>query len=334
MKKNIFLILVTTLFILILLYFYDEKEYIQNEHYIKDNTYIEYPYFNNLEIDTYINNYLKNKITNNNNVFIDYDYEINNHIVSLNIYTYKEYNNKINYSNKLIEIDYTTSKIINNSNIIEKKTSNEYTPYNSKRTKNNKIIALTFDDGPNHNTSKIIDLLNKYNVKATFFLVGKNITDKEEIIKKMYNSNMEIGNHTYSHKLLTRLDSNKVLDEINKTDNIIYSNINTYPTLIRPSYGSSNKKIRKLLDRPIIYWNIDTLDWKYHNSKSISNRVLNKVQDGDIILMHDIYTATYNSLKILIPELINNGYTITTVTDLFNKKKIPLNKGKIYRYAR
>ena len=92
--------------------------------------------------------------------------------------------------------------------------------------------------------------------------------------------------------------------------------------------------IRSIVDTPIIIWDIDTLDWKYHNSRRISSRVINKVKDGDIVLMHDIYSATANALEIIIPSLKSKGYTFVTVSDLFYYKNIPLEKGKVYGFAR
>ena len=88
-----------------------------------------------------------------------------------------------------------------------------------------------------------------------------------------------------------------------------------------------------MIDRPIIIWDIDTLDWKYHNSKRISNNILKKVKDGDIVLMHDIYSATANSLEITIPKLLDEGYSLVTVSELFYYKDIELSQGKVYGNA-
>ena len=127
---------------------------------------------------------------------------------------------------------------------------------------------------------------------------------------------MEIGNHMYSHKIATRLKQNQLKEEISKTDKLIYDIIKKYPTLIRPSYGIYNNKIKKNIDRPIILWNIDTLDWKYHDSKRIANRVFKNLNNKNIILMHDIYNATANSLEIIIPKLLENNCTFVTVSEL------------------
>ena len=205
---------------------------------------------------------------------------------------------------------------------------------NKKINNSDKLIALTFDDGPNYNTGKVLDVLAKYNVKATFFVLGSKAKDNKKILKREYDSGMEIGNHTFNHLLLTKYKENVIKDEIDKTSSVIFEVTGRYPKLLRPSYGVYNNIVKKIGNMPIIIWDIDTLDWKYHNSKRIASRVINKVKDGDIILMHDIYSATANSLNIIIPELQNRGYTFVTIPELFYYKEITLEKGMVYGYAR
>ena len=192
------------------------------------------------------------------------------------------------------------------------------------------MIALTFDDGPNHNTSRVLDILEKYNVKGTFFILGCNVDGNEKIIERMHSLGMELGNHMYSHKLLTRLEDEVIIGELKKVDDLVFDIIGEYPTLIRPSYGTFNKRIKGLMDRSIIIWNVDTLDWKYHNSERIAQRVLKDVDDGDIILMHDIYRATANSLEIVIPKLLEDGYQLVTVSELLYYKGVEMKKGEVY----
>ena len=332
MKKYLFLILTTSLTILLLLYFYDEKEKVLNKEYQNINTHIEYPYFNNTLIDNYINNYLSNIITNTNyeeNLFIDYDYYEENEVINLSMYTYKEQGKIVNNNTINFKIDINTNKITTTTT---KKKSNIYYDFYKQKLidKTKPMIALTFDDGPNYNTSKVLDILEKYNVKATFFILGTNIKGNEDIIERMDKLGMEIGNHMYSHKLVTRLKEDQLKGEITKVDTLISDITGKYPTLIRPSYGTYNKKIKKAVDRPIIIWNVDTLDWKSHNSKKISNRLLKNTKNGNIILMHDIYSATANSLEITIPKLLEMGYQLVTVSDLFYYNDKNLTKGSVY----
>ena len=248
------------------------------------------------------------------------------------LYIYQEKENVILKDFRQIDIDITEGVILNNSRVVD--TGIMYDVYNQSIIDiDSPMIALTFDDGPNHNTSRILDILEKYSVKATFFILGANIDGNEKIIKRMNDLGMEIGNHMYSHKLLTRLDNAEILDEVKRVDTLIFDITNEYPTLIRPSYGTFNKRIKEVIDRPIIIWNVDTLDWKYHNSKGIANRVLKSVSDGDIILMHDIYRATANSLEIIIPKLLDDGYQLLTVSELLYYKGINMIDGNVYSNA-
>ena len=330
MKKYLFIVLASSLFIFILIYFYDKREIVLNKEYMDNNVYIEYPFFNNHTIDSYINNYLYNIIYNysSDNLFVDYDYDIDGSIIDLSIYSYKSVSNIIKKTSDSFVIDMDSGEV---SRVIAKDNDIEYDFYKQKFIDKSKpMVALTFDDGPNYNTSKVLDILEKYNVKATFFILGSNIKGNEGIIKRMNELDMEIGNHMYSHKLITKLKNQDINKEITKVDNLVFDIIGEYPTLVRPSYGTFNKRIKSLVDRPIIIWNVDTLDWKNHSSKIISKRVFRNIGDGDIVLMHDIYSATANSLEIIIPKLLDMGYQIVTVSELFYYKGEELSHGKVY----
>ena len=310
----------------------DYNKEIVNKKVFSDNKEINYPFFNNDKIDKYINNYLNEYIVNDgeNNIFIDYDYIDNDDLCYMTFYKYILNGNVISSNSDSFEID------IENSSIIKvKNTSFDFDFVTSRKIDTDKkLVALTFDDGPNYNTNKILDVLNKYHVPATFFVLGSKIKGNEYILNKMKDSGMEIGNHTYNHLLLTKYKEDKIKKEITDTNNLIFEVTGKEPKLFRPSYGSFNKKIKNISEMPIIIWDIDTLDWKYHNSKKITSRVVNKVKDGDIVLMHDIYSATANALDNIIPMLANNGYSFVTVSDLFYYKGITLEKGKVYGYAR
>lgn len=335
MKRDLFIILVSTLFILTLMYLYDKVEVVLNREYqnTTDHVHIEYPYFHNQIIDNYINIYLNNYIekNGNNSLFIDYDYTEKKQNIELTIYIYEKNEGIIKEKQKTFSVNLTKGTIQSMEYVKENKVYDIY--YQKIIDKNKPMIALTFDDGPNHNTAKILTTLEKYHIKATFFILGRNIEGNEKVIKKMSDLNMEIGNHMYSHKLLTKLTSDEITKEIKKVDNLIFEITGKNPTLIRPSYGSYNNRIKKIMDRPIIIWNIDTLDWKYHNSKKIYKRVMKSISDGDIILMHDIYNATANSLELIIPELLKEDYQFVTVSELLYYKEKSLEKGKVYSNA-
>ena len=305
-----------------------DKDVLVNKEIINDNIEINYPYFNDKKIDDFINEYLDRY--KNNNGIIDYDYDNRDNKYYVVFYKYFFDSNIYSYDLDSFVIDLDSSTI----SMVYTEVFNYDIITNKKINNSDKLIALTFDDGPNYNTSKVLDVLAKYNVKATFFVLGSKAKDNKKILKREYDSGMEIGNHTFNHLLLTKYKENVIKDEIDKTSSVIFEVTGRYPKLLRPSYGAYNNTIKKIGDMPIIIWDIDTLDWKYHNSNRIASRVINKVKDGDIILMHDIYSATANSLNIIIPELQNRGYTFVTIPELFYYKEITLEKGRVYGYAR
>lgn len=313
-----------------MIFIVDSDNDVINKEVVSLNYDISYPFFSNDDIDNYISSYLNYDSYIDGNVIIDYDIYDNDNLYYLTFYKYFWNDNMVSDGSDSFVID-----ISNNSVSRINKTNYEYdVVINRKIDKSKKMIALTFDDGPNYNTSKVIDVLNKYDIRATFFVLGSRAINNKDILKKMADSGMEIGNHTYNHLLLTRYDENKIRSEIEDTSEVIYSATKKRPKLLRPSYGSVNNKIKKVANMPIIIWDIDTLDWKYHNSKRITSRVVNKVRDGDIILMHDIYSASLNALSNIIPILQDNGYEFVTIDELFYYKGISLENGKVYGYAR
>lgn len=313
-----------------MIFIVDSDNDVINKEVVSLNYDISYPFFSNDDIDNYISSYLNYDSYIDGNVIIDYDIYDNDNLYYLTFYKYFWNDNMVSDGSDSFVIDTS-----NNSVSRINKTNYEYdVVINRKIDKSKKMIALTFDDGPNYNTSKIIDVLNKYDIKATFFVLGNRAINNKDILRKMVDSGMEIGNHTYNHLLLTKYDENKIRSEIEDTSEVIYSATKKRPKLLRPSYGSVNNKIKKVANMPIIIWDIDTLDWKYHNSKRITSRVVNKVRDGDIILMHDIYSASLNALSNIIPILQDNGYEFVTIDELFYYKGISLENGKVYGYAR
>lgn len=313
-----------------MIFIVDSDNDVINKEVVSLNYDISYPFFSNDDIDNYISGYLNYDSYIDGNVIIDYDIYDNDNLYYLTFYKYFWNDNVVSDGSDSFVIDTS-----NNSVSRINKTNYEYdVVINRKIDKSKKMIALTFDDGPNYNTSKVIDVLNKYDIRATFFVLGSRAINNKDILKKMADSGMEIGNHTYNHLLLTKYDENKIRSEIEDTSEVIYSATKKRPKLLRPSYGSVNNKIKKVANMPIIIWDIDTLDWKYHNSKRITSRVVNKVRDGDIILMHDIYSASLNALSNIIPILQDNGYEFVTIDELFYYKGISLENGKVYGYAR
>lgn len=199
-----------------------------------------------------------------------------------------------------------------------------------------KVVALTFDDGPTKNkTDRVVEILESNKANATFFMVGNKITyqNKPTILNVLNNGN-EIGSHSYSHKMLTRLKEDEILEEINNTNNNFKEVTGQDLYLVRPPYGSSNKRVRETVSNPFIMWSLDTKDWKYKDAEKVYNNVIETVEDGDIILMHDSYDSTLAALEEVLPKLYTMGYKVTTVSNLAKLKNQEIVEGTSYHYFR
>lgn len=192
------------------------------------------------------------------------------------------------------------------------------------------MVALTFDDGPGERTGELLAQLEKYNAHATFFMQGKNIPGKEDFVKKMKETGCELGNHSYDHPQLTKLSADKIANQIGTTNDLIQQAAGSTATVMRPPYGAINDTVRSSVGLPMILWSIDTLDWKTRNAQSSIDTVMNDVQDGDVILMHDIHTESIDAALVLIPKLEEAGYQLVTVSEMAKAKGVALQNGEKY----
>lgn len=187
-----------------------------------------------------------------------------------------------------------------------------------------KRIALTFDDGPHLVTPQILAILEKYNVKATFFCIGKNIETYPEILKQINEHGHLIGNHSFSHShFFDFYRKKRVTRELHATDEIIKKNIGKKPLFFRPPYGVTNPSIGralKITNHNVIGWNIRSMDGIVKNEKMILNRILKRVSPGSIILLHDTSLVTVSVLEQLLLFLQNNNYKVVSVDKLLNLK--------------
>ena len=195
---------------------------------------------------------------------------------------------------------------------------------------NKKMVALTFDDGPGRYTQEIVDCLKKNDAKATFFVLGCNVDAYQKSMKNADKIGCEIASHTYNHHNLTRLSAAEIQKEVKDTDAEIKRVIGKNPTLLRTPGGSVNTTVKDNVGTPIILWSIDTLDWKTKNRDKTVSAVVNNVQDGDIVLMHDIHKSTKEAALILIPRLKEMGYQMVTVSELAQYRNWQLKKGNVY----
>lgn len=187
-------------------------------------------------------------------------------------------------------------------------------------------VALSFDDGPNNLTTKeVLDILEEYDVPASFFVIGQNINDSTaEQMKRAVSLGCEIQNHSFTHSHMTTMSSAEVIDELTRTDDLVEKYTGTRPHLFRPPYIDQNKAMHEAIDHTFIS-GVGCQDWDSNQSTSMRfNDLMAKIQDGDIILLHDFYGngQTVEALRLIIPELIERGYTLVTVSQLFEKKNI------------
>lgn len=211
----------------------------------------------------------------------------------------------------------------NGKMITGKKTISHYLCYFNEKgvltrkiDKNKKMVALTYDDGPSIYTPRVLKTLKENNAVATFFVVGNRVPTYSDTVKKAHDMGCEIGNHTYEHKNLTRVSEAEVKRQITKTNRNVKKVTGQAPVIVRPTGGATNANVKQWVGMPSIIWSIDTLDWKTRNADSTKRAVLDHVKDGDIVLMHDLYSATASASETIIPELVKRGYQLVTVSEL------------------
>jgi peptidoglycan-N-acetylglucosamine deacetylase len=195
--------------------------------------------------------------------------------------------------------------------------------YCSNPLETKKIIALTFDDGPNENTLLVLEILKKYNLKATFFCIGKNIETHPEILKRIIEEGHIVGNHSYSHSnFFDFYRKSRLIEEIKKTDALIESILGKKVKLFRPPYGVTNPSIRRALEvtkHKVIGWNIRSLDGIFKDEKFIFARIKNRIAPGGIVLLHDTVHSVI-ILERLMLHLEQNNYKVVSIEALLNIK--------------
>ncbi|MCI9083242.1 MAG: polysaccharide deacetylase family protein [Lachnospiraceae bacterium] len=198
---------------------------------------------------------------------------------------------------------------------------------------NGQMVALTYDDGPSQYTPAILEILRQHGGVATFFVVGQRVSSYADTIRSAYNMGCEIGNHTYSHQVLTKVGVPSIQSQVNSTNAAVQNVTGASPIVMRPPGGGHNPVVRSAVGMPVILWSIDTLDWKTKNASSTQAAVLNHVKDGDIILMHDLYNPTAEASRVIIPELVRRGYQLVTVSELADCRG-GMAKGAVYNAFR
>lgn len=194
---------------------------------------------------------------------------------------------------------------------------------------NKKLIALTFDDGPNLTiTPQVLDILEKYSIPASFFLIGNKVSESTKpVMERMLELGCEINNHSWSHIAMNTLTEDEIKEEIQKTNDIIVEMVGVQPAFFRPPYISWNNTMYENIDLPFIC-GILANDWvATQTAKMRTEAILNSVKEGDIILLHDFEgnTQTVEALDDIITGLLDQDYAFVTVSQLFELKGIDPN---------
>lgn len=180
-----------------------------------------------------------------------------------------------------------------------------------------KIVAITFDDGPSGMyTEQLLDGLKQRGVKATFFLIGENIEGREKIVKRMYEEGHVIGNHTYSHVELTKMEYGECQAEIERTNVLIETITGQRVKYIRPPCGTWDEKLLYDINMEPVFWDVDPVDWNTRDVSAMVEKVVSSVRDRDIILFHDIYDTSVTAALEVIDRLKAMGYVFVTVEDI------------------
>lgn len=194
-----------------------------------------------------------------------------------------------------------------------------------------KYVALTFDDGPRADTTiRLLDGLLERGAAATFFVIGEQIPCNEEILQRMKAEGHQIGNHTYSHVRLLKADKDDVVEEVHKAEALLTEAVGGGSFWLRPPYGLIGSERAKLIHTPMVYWSVDPQDWKLLDKDKVTAAVLDAVQPGDIILLHDFYSTSVDAALEIIDKLQAEGYAFVTVEELFRIQGITPQPGTLY----
>ena len=186
-------------------------------------------------------------------------------------------------------------------------------------TTGNKVIALTFDDGPGPYTAQLLDILDQHGAKATFFLIGSKVSSQANVVRSIHARGHQLGNHSWSHPELPKLPVNQIAGEIDRTNDAIKQATGVTPAILRPPYGAVNGVVLeqlRLRGMSSILWSVDTRDWADRNSEIVCSRAVAGARPGAIILMHDIHQTSVGAVPCILSALKQQGYSFVTVQGL------------------
>lgn len=197
-----------------------------------------------------------------------------------------------------------------------------------------KYVALTFDDGPRRGTTDVLlDGLKERGAAATFFLIGESISGKEDLVERMAAEGHQVGNHTWTHLRLETESAAVIQDELSRTDAAIGAILGGSSYWVRVPYGLLSQGSEGLIQVPMVKWSVDPRDWESRNKEKIVSAVLEAVEPGSIILLHDIYTPSVEAALEIVDKLQAEGYWFVTVEELLELYGIEAQPGVMYRKA-
>ena len=194
-----------------------------------------------------------------------------------------------------------------------------------------KWVCLTFDDGPWPKTTEaLLDGLAQRGVKATFFLVGEQVADHQDTVRRMADEGHQIGLHTWHHVSLQGMTREEIAAQLGKTQQTIQAVVGPEELMLRPPYGFVDETLKQWAKTPIVCWSVDTEDWKDQNVERIVQTVTQQAEDGDIILMHDIFETSVTAALACVDRLMAQGYYFVTVEELFALRGEVPQEGGVY----
>ena len=201
------------------------------------------------------------------------------------------------------------------------------------------LVAMTFDDGPHPVlTPQLLDILKARRIRATFYVIGRNVARYPDIVKRMVAEGHEIGNHTWRHPFLTQLGSASVLRELDRTSEAVYKAVQRMPVTMRPPYGALSRAQRAMIlkqrEMPTILWSVDPEDWRRPGAQVVANRILGGARPGAIILSHDIHAPTIKAMPVALDGLIEAGYRFATVSMILGARDWSKLRWRLPREAR
>ncbi len=198
-----------------------------------------------------------------------------------------------------------------------------------------KLVALTFDDGPGPYTERLLNGLEERGVHATFFCPGNRAELYPELIKRMVQEGHQVANHSYSHPNLNELSTEKAVQEIEVTDQILNGILGGSESYyLRPPYGNIKREVLAEMNAPVLIWSVDTIDWQLLNTQKVKDRILEQTFDGSVVLMHDIHYTTVDAILAALDTLEGRGYEFVTVKELYRRRGVAACSGGVYHDCR